>query len=175
MDNSIYPIGDYIEHSFSAEHLRERMLDIRFLPQSLEHAVNNLDEFQLNTSYREGGWNIKQIVHHLADSHMNAFIRCKLALTEDNPLIKPYDQDLWAEMSDAKDLPINISITLLHALHLRWHELFSSIKENQWSSSVMHPEYNRTMSVWFILGLYAWHGKHHVAQIQGLRDKMNWK
>lgn len=174
MDAIIYPIGQHIEQPFSEQQRREWLLDIRFLPQSLERSVLNLDEFQLNTSYREGGWSIRQIVHHLADSHMNAFIRCKLALTEDKPVIKPYDQDAWAEMKDANDLPINISITLLHALHLRWHELFSNLTETEWNRSIMHPEYNVEMSLWFILGKYAWHSKHHVAQITALRDRMNW-
>ena len=175
MDSIIYPIGKYIEQPFSEEQLRERLLDIRFMPQSLELTISNLDEYQLNTSYREGGWTIKQIVHHLADSHMNAYIRCKLALTEDNPIIKPYDQDLWAEMDDSKNLPVNISTTLLHSLHLRWHEMLLNLNEDQWNRTVMHPEYKKQMSLWYILGLYAWHGKHHIAQIQSLRERMNWR
>ncbi len=175
MDSIIYPIGKYIEQPFSEEQLRERLLDIRFMPQSLELTISNLDEYQLNTSYREGGWTIKQIVHHLADSHMNAYIRCKLALTEDNPIIKPYDQDLWAEMDDSKNLPVNISTTLLYSLHLRWHEMLLNLNEDQWNRTVMHPEYKKQMSLWYILGLYAWHGKHHIAQIQSLRERMNWR
>jgi hypothetical protein len=175
MDESIYPIGKYTEQPISEMLIRDWLLDIKFLATSLEHAVLNLDEYQLNTSYREGGWSIKQIVHHLADSHMNAFIRCKLALTEENPTIKPYNQDDWAIMPDVMDVPINVSITLLHALHQRWHVLLSNVTESQWNNTLHHPEYNRQMSLWFVFGLYAWHGKHHVAQIQGLRTKMNWQ
>jgi len=174
MDAIIYPIGKFIEQPYSEQELRDRLLDIRFMTQSLEHTVSNLDEFQLDTPYREGGWTVKQVVHHLADSHMNAFIRCKLALTEDNPTIKPYDQNTWVNTPDAANVPINISITLLHALHLRWHQLFMSLSEKDFERTVMHPEYKRQMSLWFILGLYAWHGKHHIAQVQALKDRMNW-
>lgn len=174
MDTIIYPIGKYIEQPFSAEELRKRLIDIRFLSNHVENAITNLDEHQLDTSYREGGWTVKQVIHHLADSHMNAYIRCKLALTENNPIIKPYDQDAWAETIENKNLPVNVSITLLHALHLKWYELFSNLKPAEWERTVMHPEYNRQMSLWYILGLYAWHSKHHVAQIQGLRDRKRW-
>ena len=174
MDTIIYPIGKYIEQPFSAEELRKRLIDIRFLSNHVENAITNLDEHQLDASYREGGWTVKQVIHHLADSHMNAYIRCKLALTENNPIIKPYDQDAWAETIENKNLPVNVSITLLHALHLKWYELFSNLKPAEWERTLMHPEYNRQMSLWYILGLYAWHSKHHVAQIQGLRDRKRW-
>jgi hypothetical protein len=174
MDTIIYPIGKFVDQPFSEHELRDRLLDIRFMAQSLEKTVSNLDEFQLDTAYREGGWTVKQVVHHLADSHMNAFIRCKLALTEDNPVIKPYDQNTWVNTADATNVPINISITLLHTLHIRWHELFLNLSEMDFEKTVMHPEYKRQMSLWFILGLYAWHGKHHIAQIQGLKERMNW-
>lgn len=174
MDSIIYPIGKFIEQPYSEQELRDRLLDIRFMTQSLELTVSNLDAFQLDTPYRDGGWTVKQVVHHLADSHMNAFIRCKLALTEDNPTIKPYDQNTWVNTPDAANVPINVSITLLHALHLRWHELFINLTEKDFERTVMHPEYKRQMSLWFILGLYAWHGKHHIAQVQALKDRMNW-
>jgi DinB superfamily len=174
MDSIIYPIGKFIEQPYSEQELRDRLLDIRFMTQSLEHTVSNLDEFQLDTPYRDGGWTVKQVVHHLADSHMNAFIRCKLALTEDNPTIRPYDQNTWVNTPDVANVPINVSITLLHALHLRWHELFINLTEKDFERTMMHPEYKRQMSLWFILGLYAWHGKHHIAQVQALKERMNW-
>jgi hypothetical protein len=174
MDPNIYPIGKYVQQDFSFEILKERLLDIQSLPTLLEYSILNIDEFQLNTSYREGGWTIKQIVHHLADSHMNAYIRCKLALTEESPIIKPYNQDDWALMPDGKEMPVNVSITLLHALHLRWHEMFLHVNDSDWERFIVHPEYNREMSLWFILGLYAWHGKHHVEQIQQLRRNKGW-
>ncbi len=174
MDPVIYPIGKYIEQPFSETLLRERLLDIRFLPQALENALVNLDEAQINTPYREGGWTIHQIVHHLADSHMNAFIRCKLALTEDNPIIKPYDQDLWSITQDVQQVPMNVSVTLLHALHLRWHVLLSACTPIDFERTVMHPEYKKQMSLWYVLGLYSWHSRHHVAQITSTRTRNNW-
>jgi len=174
LDSLRYPIGEYVEQPFSETQLREWLLDILFLPNHLENAITNLDEFQLATAYREGGWTIKQIVHHLADSHMNAFIRCKLALTEDNPVIKPYDQDLWVNTPENIHLPVNVSITLLHALHIRWHEFLKSIKPDQWERTIMHPEYNKQMTLWYILGKYAWHSKHHIAHIVSLRERNSW-
>lgn len=174
MTENKYPIGKYEEQPFSESALRERLLDILFLPKALENAIANLDEFQLNTSYREGGWTINQLVHHLADSHMNAFIRCKLALTEDNPVVKPYNQDDWVSTPDVSEVPLNISVTLLHALHQRWHKLFAGCKLADWERTVMHPEYKKQMSLWYILGLYAWHSKHHVAHITTLREQKGW-
>jgi hypothetical protein len=119
MDTMRYPIGEYEPQPFSDELWQEWMADIAFLPNALEAAVGNLDEAQLDTPYREGGWTVKQLVHHVADSHMNAYIRFKLGLTEDNPTIKTYDEQRWAEMADTGEHPINISITLLYALHAR--------------------------------------------------------
>jgi hypothetical protein len=104
---------------------------------------------------------------------MNAFARFKLALTEENPTIKPYHQDLWVKLSD-NDLPVNISLTLLHALHLRWHKLLENIRDEEWDRTVIHPEYQRTMSLWDLLRTYAWHGKHHAAHITSLRERNNW-
>jgi hypothetical protein len=107
---------------------------------------------------------------------MNAYIRFKVGLTEDNPTIKPYNEKLWAEFSDVQKLPINISLTLLHALHLRWYETLKYVTDEQWNNrTVFHPEHKKTMRLWFLLGLYAWHGKHHVAHITSLREKMGWK
>ena len=175
MENSfIYPIGQFVEYPFSNEALRDALLDIRFLPNDAEQAISNLDEFQLNTSYRDGGWTISQIIHHLADSHMNAYIRTKLALTEENPVIKPYNQDDWVVTPECKTASINLSITLLYALHLRWHDLFSSFTEEQWKRTYYHPEYDQTTSLWGVLTKYAWHSRHHVAQIKSLREKKGW-
>lgn len=161
------PIGPYLEQPFSETELRERLLDIRFLPELLERTVQTLDEAQLERTYRSGGWNIRQIVHHMADSHLNAFIRFKLAMTEENPTIKPYDQDLWAVLKDIEQ-PINISMTMLHALHRRWHGWMMTFTETDWNKTFYHPEYKETNSLWYTLGKYAWHGKHHVAQIDAV-------
>jgi uncharacterized damage-inducible protein DinB len=170
-----YPIGGYKQQPFSVDQKVEWMADIKFLPLQLENAVLNLDDKQLHIPYREGGWTIQQVVHHVADSHMNAYIRFKVGLTEDNPAIKPYNEKLWAEFTDVQKLPINISLTLLHALHLRWYETLKYVTDEQWNNrTVFHPEHKKTMRLWYLLGLYAWHGKHHVAHITSLRNKMAW-
>ena len=174
MQDSHYPIGKYETQLFSLEQKQQWIADIEFLPQELEFSILNLDEAQLQTPYRDGGWTIHQVVHHVADSHMNAFIRFKLGLTEENPTIKPYNEKLWAELDDVTNLPINISLTILHALHKRWVVLLKSIKDDEWNRIVMHPEHNKEMSLWFLLGMYAWHGKHHTAHIKTLRELKNW-
>ena len=160
-----YPIGrvEFVEYS---ESVRLRCLsDIEQLPSLVEAAVQHLDEVQLHTPYREGGWTPNQIVHHLADSHMNAFIRFKLALTEEQPTIKPYSEKLWATTIDVADMPVNVSITLLHALHRRWHKLLVSLSQEDLLRTLHHPEQQRNLTLWNMLLIYAWHGKHHAMQI----------
>lgn len=174
-----YPIGKEDEQSaFESpfnEQLKRSLIDeIKMLPSNLEYAIQNLDEAQLQTSYRPGGWTIHQLVHHVADSHMNAYVRFKLGLTEENPVIKPYDQDAWANLPDSEKLPVNISITLLHALHARWCQLMTDMDETQWQRTIYHPERKIELSLWQLLKSYAWHGKHHTAQILKLRERMNW-
>jgi uncharacterized damage-inducible protein DinB len=170
-----YPTGEYQPKPFSIPQKVEWLADIKFLPLLLENAILNLDEKQLHSPYREGGWSIHQLVHHVADSHMNAYIRFKLGLTEDNPTIKPYDEKLWAEMHDVHKLPVNISITILHAVHARLYETLKYVTDDQWNNrTIFHPEHKKTMRLWFMLGLYAWHGKHHTAHITTLRQKMGW-
>lgn len=174
MEDLRYPIGKYEPQPFSAKQLEEWLIDIKFLPQHLENAVLNLDEQQLNTAYRPEGWTVKQVVHHVADSHMNAYIRFKLGLTEYNPTIKPYDEVAWANMKDTAVIPINISLTLLHALHTRWMEVLKDIKEEEWERTVVHPEHGKQMTLWYLLGMYAWHGRHHTAHVTSLRERMGW-
>lgn len=174
MEDIRYPIGKYEPVPFDERLCHQRIINIEFLPQDLERSLLNLDEEQLRVPYREGGWSICQIAHHLADSHMNAYIRFKLALTEDKPVIKPYDQDAWAGLPDNDSIPVNVSVTLLFALHRKWAGLIKSIKPEDWSRSVIHPEYKKEMDLWYLLGLYDWHGRHHVAQINSFREKMNW-
>ena len=169
-----YPIGKYIVQPFSEKLLGEWLIDIKNLPQHLENAILNLDEQQLNTVYREGGWTVKQVVHHVADSHMNAYIRFKLRLTEDSLIIKPYDEAAWAEMADTKNLPINISLTLLHSLHIRWVEILKNMSSEDLAKTVFHPEHKKEFTLWELLGMYAWHSKHHVAHITSLRERMGW-
>lgn len=170
-----YPTGEYQPKPFSIPQKVEWLADIKFLPLQIENSILNLDEKQLQTPYREGGWSIHQLVHHVADSHMNAYIRFKLGLTEDNPTIKPYDEKLWAEMHDVQKLPVNISITILHAVHARLYETLKYVTDDQWNNrTIYHPEHKKTMRLWFLLGLYAWHGKHHTAHITSLRQRMGW-
>ena len=175
-----YPIGKLQDQPFTGDEpysdkiRKAHILDIKFLPSLMEEAVLNLDAAQLHTLYRPGGWTIHQVVHHVPDSHLNAYIRFKLALTENNPVIKPYDEAAWAELSDTRNLPINISLTLLHALHTRWVELLNNISEEDWNKTVFHPEHKRNISLWNLLASYAWHGKHHVAHITSLRERMKW-
>jgi len=140
----------------------------------VEHAILNLDKSQLDTPYREGGWTVNQVVHHLADSHMNAFIRFKLALTEDVPTIKPYDENAWVLTADVAETPLNYSVTLLHALHERWANLFESLTPEQWQRKLFHPVRNAEVSIWDMFAIYAWHGQHHVAHIKTLRENKGW-
>ena len=169
-----YPIGKYETQPYSDKQKENWLNDIKFLPQSLENALLNLNEAQQQTPYREGGWTVSQLVHHVADSHMNAYCRFKLGLTESNPTIRPYEEKLWAELSDTHNLPANISITLLFALHSRWYELLKNMKPEEWDRPVVHPEHNKQMTLWYLLGMYAWHSRHHTAHITLLRERNGW-
>lgn len=174
MEDLRYPIGKYEPQPYSEKQKEQWLVDIAFLPQHLENAVLNLDEAQLNTAYRPQGWTLRQVVHHVADSHVNAYIRFKLGLTEVNPTIRPYNEEAWAKLNDTAVVPINVSLTLLHALHVRWLQLLKSIKEEEWERTVVHPEHGRQMSLWYLLGMYAWHGRHHTAHITSLKERMKW-
>jgi uncharacterized damage-inducible protein DinB len=174
MKENQYPIGKYEPQPYSDKQLKDWLIDIKFLPQHLENAVLNLDEAQLDTPYRDGGWTVKQLVHHVADSHMNAYIRFKLGLTEDNPTIKPYEEKLWAEMHDNIAVPINVSLTLLHALHTRWYSVLQNMSADDFNRTVFHPEHKKEMTLWFLLGMYAWHSRHHTAHVMTLRENKGW-
>jgi DinB superfamily len=171
MEDPRYPIGRYQPEAFSEARKQAWLRDIKELPSALEHSIQNLDSVHLGMHYREGGWTIHQLVHHVADSHMNAYIRFKLGLTENNPTIKTYEEKLWAELDDVKILPVNVSITLLHALHARWYEAIKNLSEDQWNRTVIHPQQQQAVTLWHFLGLYAWHGKHHMAHITAFRTK----
>jgi len=171
-----YPIGKYEPQPFSQKLKQEWINDIRFLPPALENAILNLDEAQLNTPYRDGGWTVKQLVHHVADSHVNAYCRFKLELTEDTPTIKTYEEGRWAELKDTQNLPVNISLTLLHAVHLRLHEVLINITDEEYNNrKVFHPEHQKELTLWHLLGLYSWHSRHHTAHVTALRERMNWR
>lgn len=169
-----YPVGKYETREYSDTLKEEWLSEIRFLPQALENAILNFDEHQLQTPYRDGGWTVHQLIHHVADSHMNAYIRFKLGVTEENPTIKPYDQDQWVLTADVKNLPINISLTILHAVHQRWHEFLKHFTSSEWERTVYHPEYKKEYTLWELLGMYAWHSRHHTAHVTKLRERMDW-
>lgn len=170
-----YPIGRYeAPERYMPELQNEWIAAIEALPSWLDLCIENLDEYQLETPYRPGGWNARQVIHHIADSHMNAYIRLKLALTEDNPVIKPYDENLWAQLPDVETVPVNISITLLHALHRRWGQTLRNMQPEDWERCYYHPEHERYVPLWELADMYAWHGRHHMEQIRQLRQRMNW-
>jgi uncharacterized damage-inducible protein DinB len=152
----------------------EFLRQIAEAPARFREAVRNLDDAQLDTPYRPGGWTVRQVVHHVADSHMNAYIRFRLALTEDEPAIKPYDQAAWAELADARTLPVETSLSLLDGLHARWVALAASLPEAAFSRAFFHPERGR-VPLGANLAMYAWHGRHHAAHITALRERMGWK
>ena len=143
-------------------------------PGALRSAVAGLSRDQLETRYRPGGWTVKQVVHHVPDSHLNAYTRFKLALTENEPTIKPYDEAAWAELADSQKLPIAVSLDLLDALHLRWVTLLRSMNNADFNRGLRHPEYGRGLTLKQMLGMYAWHGRHHVAHITSLRKREAW-
>jgi len=163
-----YPIGPFAwPAEVSAADRAAFIARIAAAPERLRHAVKGLTEAQLDTPYREGGWTVRQVIHHVPDSHMNAFIRFKLALTEDEPVIKPYDEASWARLNDAVDAPVETSLRLLESLHERWVVLLDGIAETGWKRRFVHPELG-PVSLENNLALYAWHGDHHVAHIMAL-------
>ncbi len=174
MEDLRYPIGKYIPQPFSNQQKEQWLLDVLFLPKAVEMAIENLDEAQLQMPYRPNGWTLVQLVHHIADSHLNAYTRFKLGLTEENPTIKPYDENAWSLLNDVQNVPINVSITLLHAVHERWYAAIKNLTDEQWQRTVVHPEHGKTMTLYFLLGMYAWHGKHHTAHITSLKERNNW-
>jgi uncharacterized damage-inducible protein DinB len=174
MDDPRYPIGRYTPPAEVSVEQREQWIDqIAAAPGALRAAVAGMDESRLNTPYREGGWTVRQVVHHLPDSHLNAYVRFKLALTEDSPLIKTYDEAAWAALPDSRDTPVEVSLTLLTALHERWVGLLRALDEQAWTRTFRHPEWGE-LRIAQTLGLYAWHGRHHVAHITGLKAREGW-
>jgi len=170
-----YPIGKYEKpDQITEQQLKLYIADIQDFPAKLETAVGLLTDEQLNTPYRPQGWTIRQVVHHCADSHMNSLIRFKLALTEDKPVIKPYFEDRWAELTDSQNYPIEPSLVLLKSLHARWTHLLVGLNESQFERKFIHPEHGKEFSLKENTGIYAWHGKHHLAQIISLVKRMNW-
>lgn len=143
-------------------------------PDDFRAAASGLSDAQLDTPYRPEGWTVRQLVHHVPDSHMNAYVRFKLALTEDVPTIKPYDEAEWAKLSDVRDTPIETSLTLLSTLHDRWVRLLRAMAPDDFGRKLNHPEWDAPLSLDAMLALYAWHGPHHTAHITSLRQRMGW-
>jgi uncharacterized damage-inducible protein DinB len=169
-----YPVGRAERTPALAAGARAQHIDaVAAAPAQLRLAVAGLSDEQLDTPYRPGGWTVRQVVHHMADSHMNASMRFRLGLTEENPTIKPYDEKAWAELSDVRHLPIDVSLRLLDALHDRLVHLLRSVPPSSFSRTIVHPE-NGAMTLDTLLCIYSWHGRHHAAHITGLRARQGW-
>ncbi|HJT17542.1 MAG TPA: putative metal-dependent hydrolase [Thermoanaerobaculia bacterium] len=174
MNDPRYPIGKFERRDELTPAERRQMIDdIAEVPARMRDAVSGLTPAQLHTPYREGGWTLRQVAHHVPDSHLNAYVRFKLALTEDTPTIKPYDEARWAELPDTRDTPLRTSLTMLEALHERWVCLLRHMKPDDFRRKLTHPE-NGEMTLDAVLGMYAWHGKHHVAHITSTRERHGW-
>ena len=170
-----YPVGKFNwDVPVSEAEYPKLIAQIAETPDALRLAVARLSPNQLETPYRPGGWRVKQLVHHIPDSHLNAYTRFKLALTEVEPTIKPYDEAAWAELPDSKEVPIDVSLDLLASLHARWVALLRSMDAADFGRTLRHPEHNRVLTLGQMLGLYAWHGRHHVAHITALRKREGW-
>jgi uncharacterized damage-inducible protein DinB len=171
-----YPIGKFQRPTeFPDSFLKECIKEIEIFPARIKSAVANLSDAQLDTPYRPDGWTIRQVVHHCADSHSNAFIRFKLALTEETPTVKPYFEARWAEMPDTKIAEINSSLKIIDGLHSRWTILLKSLSKKDFEKTFFHPEQKREVRLNETLAMYAWHGRHHVGHITSVIDWMNWK
>jgi hypothetical protein len=174
MDDIRYPIGPCEWPSeVSAAQRQRNIRDIAEMPARLREAVAGLAPQHLDLPYREGGWSIRQMVHHIPDSHLNSYVRFKLALTEDQPIIKPYDEARWAEMHDARTAPVEVSLDLVDALHRRWVLMLNEMKDEDFERSLRHPEVG-TLALKSMLAGYGWHSRHHVAQILVTRRRMGW-
>jgi uncharacterized damage-inducible protein DinB len=173
-DKIRYPVGDFgVDAEVTVSKRRQWLRQMAEMPEGLAAALSGLDDRQLGTPYREGGWTPRQVVHHLADAHVNGYVRFKLALTEDLPPIKTYEEALWAETADGREAPVEVSLRLLAALHQRWMILLESLSEPQFARAFSHPE-RGLMTIDKAIQLYAWHGVHHTAHITGFRARQGW-
>jgi hypothetical protein len=174
MSDPRYPIGKFTFNGPSTEAQRNQFIDdIEQTPAALRSAIKNLSPEQIETPYRDGGWTVRQVVHHVPESHMNAYIRFKLALTEDEPTVKSYMEDRWAGTPDVESTPLEVSLVMMEPLHDRWVRLLRGMKPEEWNRTFRHPELG-LVPLERNLALYAWHGKHHVAHITELRKRMGW-
>jgi DinB superfamily len=169
-----YPIGKFTYNAPPTEDQKQKYLaDIEQTPSNLRKALQGLSAEQLDTPYRPEGWTVRQVVHHVPDSHLNAYLRFKLALTEDEPTIKPYAEDRWAQLGDTQATPVEVSLAMLDSLHDRWVRLLRSLKPEDWKRTFRHPELG-LMPLEKNLALYSWHGRHHIAHITALRERSGW-
>jgi uncharacterized damage-inducible protein DinB len=169
-----YPIGKMeMPKEITTAKRQQAIASIAATPKNLREAVRGLNDAQLDTPYREGGWTVKQVIHHVPDSHMNAYVRLKLALTEDKPTIKTYDESVWANLADSKSAPIEVSQKLLDSLHERWDRVWRSLKAEDFSRPLVHPDSGERNIDW-LLFVYEWHGRHHAAHITELRKQKGW-
>jgi len=169
-----YPIGKFDKSINITKEMRDDFIKtIETIPARLKLEVKNLSTQQLDIPYRDGGWTVRQVIHHLPDSHINAYVRFKLALTEDNPQIKTYEEHLWTELPDTFKTPIDVSLNLLEAVHTRWAILLRSLTDEQFEKTFQHPEWGK-VNLGTSLAMYAWHSKHHLAHIKELKKKMGW-
>jgi hypothetical protein len=174
MEELKYPIGKFHFETEATDSLRQNWIQqIANLPGRLREAVKDLSDAQLDTPYRPEGWTIRQVVHHLADSHIHSYIRFRFGLTENEPPIKPFDEVRWAELEDARQAPVGLSLGILEGIHARWTLLARSLQTTDFSRSVLHPE-RGMLSLNKLLNLYSWHGQHHLAHIENLKSRMGW-
>jgi hypothetical protein len=174
MTDPRYPIGRFSpDHNPTPETRNRHIEQIAGTPSAMRRAISGLTKDHLNTPYRDDGWIVRQVIHHVPDSHLNAYIRFKWALTEDAPTIKPYDEAAWANLKDSELTPVDVSLTLLESLHTRWTVLLRTLKAEDFQRKFNHPDSGSHDLDW-MLGLYSWHGNHHVAHITSLRERMKW-
>ncbi len=170
-----YPIGRFTYSGLMTPELQGACRkELLLAPSQLRVAVAGLNEEQLDTPYRDGGWTVRQVVHHVPDSHLNAYVRMKLTLTEEKPTIRPYDEKKWAETPDVFNTAVEISLTLLESVHQRWMELWNALTDEDYRKVFIHPDHGERTLDW-MLALYAWHGRHHTAHITTLRERMGWE
>jgi len=174
MDKLRYPIGRYVYESMTAKHREQWITDMEKLPEQLKAVLNELDDEMLDTAYRLGGWTVRQVVHHIADAAMNSFSRFKLALTESNPTIKPFDEELWASTADSLQASPDLSVAIVEGIYSRWVMLLRSMSQSDFDKMFYHPGKGSQIKLSYFLGYVSWHGKHHVAHIRHLRDRMEW-
>jgi hypothetical protein len=174
LEKEKYPIGKCNISDINTEIINKAIEDIKQFPIKLQLAVKHLDDKQLNTQYRKDGWTIRQVIHHCADSHINSFIRLKLTLTEENPIVKPYFEELWATSIDYVEMPISPSLKILEGIHERWVKILENLKEVDFDKTFIHPEKGDVYSIKQHIILYAWHSNHHLKHITNLIENKNW-